>query len=305
MLKKDYKPIACLLVPKALFQEEQYCTLSTTAKVLYSLLLDRLRYAVLNGWIDQQDGIYVVYPKSEMMKDLNCSRYRVSYAISELQKKGNMIRVVKDNGRPNRFYVKDISNREEKKDMMTFKELLELVSPEKREEILDKMVETAHANEEELINNGYIQIVKARRIPEIPVGEEESTDIDYSEFNPEDFDPMTLRGYLNEEGVLDEEAIEADASEFGMDLAFGVMEFCGEDLDRIEDIKNYFSSVYEKKSMKKFMTAVETIALVCGNSQEWIEDMYACNKAARRVYLKELLNVFQMYLEMFKNKELE
>ena len=53
------------------------------------------------------------------------------------------------------------------------------------------------------------------------------------------------------------------------------------------------------------MTVVETTAVLCGSSPEWIEDMYACNKAARRVYLKELSNIFHMYLEMFMNKELE
>lgn len=42
---QDYMPVECLLVPKALFKEERYCSLSTTAKVLYSLMLDRLKYA--------------------------------------------------------------------------------------------------------------------------------------------------------------------------------------------------------------------------------------------------------------------
>ena len=30
---QDYMPVECLLVPKALFKEERYCSLSTTAKV--------------------------------------------------------------------------------------------------------------------------------------------------------------------------------------------------------------------------------------------------------------------------------
>lgn len=116
---------------------------------------------------------------------------------------------------------------------------------------------------------------------------------------------MEFRCYCDEDGILDDEAIEDDASEFGMDLAFGVIELLENDPDRIEAIRHYFNYVYKMKSMKRFMAVVETTAVICGNSPEWIEDMYACNKGARRIYLKELVSVFNMYLDMFKNKEME
>ena len=64
-------------IPKMLFQEKQYEKLSVDAKLLYSLLLDRKILANMNSWIDQNGTAYVVYPKSEMKKHLNASRYRV------------------------------------------------------------------------------------------------------------------------------------------------------------------------------------------------------------------------------------
>ena len=85
MSNQDYMPVECLLVPKALFKDERYCSLSTTAKVLYSLMLDRLKYAAQNRWVDQKGKLYVIYPKSEMIRDLNSTRYRVDYAVSELE----------------------------------------------------------------------------------------------------------------------------------------------------------------------------------------------------------------------------
>ena len=103
MSKQDYMPVECLLVPKVLFKDARYQSLSIMAKVLYSLLLDRMKYAAQNGWIDQNGEMFVIYPKSEMMKDLKSTRYRIDDAISELKKTGNMVRIVKDNGRPNRF----------------------------------------------------------------------------------------------------------------------------------------------------------------------------------------------------------
>ena len=64
-------------IPKMLFQEKQYEKLSVDAKLLYSLLLDRKILANMKSWIDQNGTAYVVYPKSEMKKHLNASRYRV------------------------------------------------------------------------------------------------------------------------------------------------------------------------------------------------------------------------------------
>ena len=301
---QDYMPIECLLVPKALFKEERYCSLSTTAKVLYSLMLDRLKYAAQNRWIDQKGKRYVIYPKSEMIKDLNSTRYRVDYAVSELESMGNM--VVKDNGRPNRFYINDISKYEEENAMMTIKDLMEMVTSEEAEEIMDKMVETAREIVDDLMKKGYIEIIR-EGCPEGGHLEDgvPPTDLGEDEFNPENLNPMEFRCYCDEDGNLDDEAIEDDASEFGMDLAFGVIELLENDPDRIEAIRQYFNRVYKMESMKKFMAVVETTAVICGNSPEWIEDMHACNKGARRIYLKELVSVFNMYLNMFKNKEME
>lgn len=68
MSKMEYMPVDCLQVPKVLFQMEKYKNLSNTAKILYSLFLDRLKFAVQNGWVDHNGDLFVVYPKSEMKK---------------------------------------------------------------------------------------------------------------------------------------------------------------------------------------------------------------------------------------------
>ena len=57
--------------------------LSNTAKILYSLFLDRLKFAVQNGWVDGEGDLFVIYPKSEMKKDLNTTRYGVDQAVQE------------------------------------------------------------------------------------------------------------------------------------------------------------------------------------------------------------------------------
>ena len=84
MNKMEYMPVDCLQVPKMLFQVEEFKNLSNTAKILYSLFLDRLKFAVQNGWVDHNGDLFVIYPKSEMKKDLKTTRYGVDQAVQEL-----------------------------------------------------------------------------------------------------------------------------------------------------------------------------------------------------------------------------
>lgn len=78
------------------------------SKILYSLFLDRLKFAVQNGWVDHNGDLFVIYPKSEMKKDLNTTRYGVDQAVQELVKIGKLVRIVQNDGKANHFYINDI-----------------------------------------------------------------------------------------------------------------------------------------------------------------------------------------------------
>lgn len=56
-----------------------------TAKLLYTLLLDRATLSQKNNWIDAQGHIYVIYPLSSLAKDLRCSISSITRAFSELE----------------------------------------------------------------------------------------------------------------------------------------------------------------------------------------------------------------------------
>ena len=47
-------------IPKRLFTDESFSNLSTEAKVLYGLLLDRVSLSRENGWVDESGRIYVL-----------------------------------------------------------------------------------------------------------------------------------------------------------------------------------------------------------------------------------------------------
>ncbi|MDE5778199.1 MAG: replication initiator protein A [Lachnospiraceae bacterium] len=45
-------------IPKLLFTDEYFRRLSSDAKVLYGLMLDRMGLSVKNHWIDEQERVY-------------------------------------------------------------------------------------------------------------------------------------------------------------------------------------------------------------------------------------------------------
>ena len=46
-------------IPKALFQDSRFRQLSTDARTLYGILLDRMSLSAKNGWLDEQGRVYI------------------------------------------------------------------------------------------------------------------------------------------------------------------------------------------------------------------------------------------------------
>lgn len=229
MSKMEYMPVDCLQVPKMLFQVEEFKNLSNTAKILYSLFLDRLKFAVQNGWVDHNGDLFVIYPKSEMKKDLNTTRYGVDQAVQELVKIGKLVRIVQNDGKANHFYINDIyENEMEEESMMTLDRIMANMPMEEREIIMDKMVAASRDILGTIADMGYL--------------DEYETPLT----------PMEERGYYDEEGNLDIDAVEADGYEFGMDLAFGVLSIYEGKPERVLEIQKYVNEQYECCSNKKF-----------------------------------------------------
>ena len=80
--------------------------LSHTAKLLYTLLLDRATLSQKNNWIDAQGRIYVVYPLSNLAKDLGCSISSITRAFSELENAQLVERVRSGFSKPSRILLK-------------------------------------------------------------------------------------------------------------------------------------------------------------------------------------------------------
>jgi DNA-binding transcriptional ArsR family regulator len=74
-----------LQVPKVLNTNKCYrCKLTSDAKLIYSLLLDRMHLSKLNGWHNENNEIYLIYTKQNIAEILGISERTVYYAFKEL-----------------------------------------------------------------------------------------------------------------------------------------------------------------------------------------------------------------------------
>lgn len=102
-------------IPRQLVTGERFKRLSTDAKLLYGLLLDRMGLSAKNGWFDEQGRVYIYYTLDEVQKDLNCAHGKAVKLLSELDTGngfGLIERIKQGQGRPTKIYVKRFTTRE-------------------------------------------------------------------------------------------------------------------------------------------------------------------------------------------------
>ena len=281
MSKMEYMPVDCLQVPKGLFQMEKYKNLSNTAKILYSLFLDRLKFAVQNGWVDHNGDLFVVYPKSEMKKNLNMTRYGVDQAVQELVQVGKLVRIIPNNGKANHFYINDIyENEMEEESMMTLDRIMANMPLEEREIIMDKMVAASRDILKTIVDMGYLDEYDSEPME----GEEQ-----------EDFED------------LEEEDFPTSGFEFGMNLAFKYLHENEEDFKRVRRLQQYLHRQYKDCSRKRYSIILEALAYAIDYDKSFIYDLSMADKKLKKMYLEDFMEGFDyaLYDSRYEENEAE
>ena len=96
-------------VPKVLFTEPEFKSLSTDARLLYGLLLDRMQMSLRSGWLDEEGRVYIYFTVENIMEALSCGNKKAGQLLAELDAKrgiGLISRVHQGMGRPDRIYVR-------------------------------------------------------------------------------------------------------------------------------------------------------------------------------------------------------
>jgi len=155
-------------IPKQLFTNPAFSTLSSDAKVLYGLMLDRMGLSLKNGWKDQDDKVFIYFTLTEIEVMMNCGHNKAVKMLAELDCDkgiGLIERVKQGMGKPTKIYVMNFIGLDVDK---------EIVEVEETEDFLKEEVKTSEKGNSRLPIKGSQDFPKTELI---------KTDINKTDFN--------------------------------------------------------------------------------------------------------------------------
>lgn len=114
---KEPQQFQFLSVPLKLFTDEKYMVLSSDAKLLYAMLLNRTNLSRKNHLIDKENHVYIYYSIEEIAADLNCGRNKAIKVLQELDTEkgiGLVRKVRRGQGKGSLLYVLDFFDKNQK-----------------------------------------------------------------------------------------------------------------------------------------------------------------------------------------------
>jgi len=104
---REAEQFAFYQVPKFLFKDERFKKLSSDAKILYGIMLDRMSLSVKNRWFDEYNRVYIYYTTANIMEDLGCAKEKCSKVVAELKEIGLIEKKRQGLGKPDKIFVKN------------------------------------------------------------------------------------------------------------------------------------------------------------------------------------------------------
>ena len=102
-------------LPKKLIRDKQFEQLSSDAKILYGVLLDRMTLSIKNKWLDEENRIYIIYTIEEIAEEFSCSKRKAIMLLNDLERNGLLEKKRQGLGKPNLLYVKNFNQKVEVK----------------------------------------------------------------------------------------------------------------------------------------------------------------------------------------------
>lgn len=99
-------------VPKILMKDDRFRQLSSDAKLLYGLMLDRMALSKKNEWLDESNRVYIIYTVESVIEDLGCSKPTAIKIMKELDSEnglGLIEKVRRGLGKPDLIYIKNFA----------------------------------------------------------------------------------------------------------------------------------------------------------------------------------------------------
>ena len=99
-------------IPRTLIKDERFHGLSTEAKLLYGLMLDRMGLSLRSGWLDNDNRVFIFYTLQEVQETLRCGHNKATRIFNELEQYDLIERIKQGQGRPAKIYMKNFAKEE-------------------------------------------------------------------------------------------------------------------------------------------------------------------------------------------------
>ena len=212
-------------VPKVLFTEPCFKTLSCEAKVLYGLMLDRMSLSIKNRWLDSEDRVYIIFTVEEIAELMNCGTQKAVKLVKELDSSNGIGLIEKKRlglGKPNVIYVKNFMIREvpdqkptgscadSQSEQEDHKKIADLQSKQERHKECANLQQEAENKGKTGISlnseNHHSRIVEITN-PEYPKSQSNNTDINKTDISETEINqsyPITSNNFPKKKDVMEE-----------------------------------------------------------------------------------------------------
>ena len=102
---KEAEQFSFFRIPKLLITDKNFSSLSSDAKVLYGILLDRMSLSMKNGWLDEENKVYIIFTIEEIEETMNFGKNKAINTMKELENFGLIQKKRRGLGKPNIIYV--------------------------------------------------------------------------------------------------------------------------------------------------------------------------------------------------------
>ncbi|MCM1233108.1 MAG: replication initiator protein A [Ruminococcus flavefaciens] len=88
MKQGDIQTIYHLQMPRWLFTDPRYTALALETKVAYTFLLNRFQLSRLNGWVNEDGAVFIIYTRRSLAEEMQVSYRKIIEAMKELSAAG-------------------------------------------------------------------------------------------------------------------------------------------------------------------------------------------------------------------------
>ena len=195
--REEAEQFSFIRIPKQLFTDPEFFDLTTDAKLVYGLLLDRMNLSRKNNWIDEDNRVYIVFSIEEIIDTLNYGRNKAVKVLQELDTESGVGLIEKKRlglGKPNIIYVKNFIRSENK---LEIKEENALETLKYSRSLKNKLQEVPISNFKKSQNQTSRSL--KNKLQEVPKSNSNNTNYSKTNINKTDYNKTNNMGDDDEE----------------------------------------------------------------------------------------------------------